>query len=457
MSGERILAVEVGASAPAASAQATESKGASVDRCAWAGWVIVAALACAGPAWGQGSPSDSQLKLNEEGLEAFKAEDYDKAIKRFEASLLVGELNITWLNLGRAYFRMGDCQKAREAYAKVRKAPAVKVPPPEAVMGRLNEYIVELEGGCEAEVVKEPVVVGEGPSSTCPEGQAITADTAGHCCWVGQAWDGQRCIGVPTQCPVGSVGDEGTQTCACLEGTSRGDEVGGACCWSGQVWSRTQGVCVGVVASCPEGFLPSGEDCRAYAANSLDLSVTLLGIWVGYERLLTPNHGVSLSLGLSGGFDTDDFVGLLSPMAGGGLGLSNSASGQGLSAAYRWRWAGGLDGGFLGGALGLRSMEHDFFNLGNEGNFTSASAQVVGGSSSVILLSGVAGWRWMGSSGWSVQTSLGGGPFVASMELACVEDQFISQEDKALCASAAGSQTDVGFWISADLSVGLSF
>ena len=63
------------------------------------------------------SLSESQLQLNEEGSEAFKKGNYDEAVRRFEASLLVGELNITYLNLGRAYFKIGDCKKARNWFA----------------------------------------------------------------------------------------------------------------------------------------------------------------------------------------------------------------------------------------------------------------------------------------------------------------------------------------------------
>jgi hypothetical protein len=38
----------------------------------------------------------------------------------------------------------------------------------------------------------------------CPKGQVVNADTAGHCCWPGQAWDTAQsmCSGKPT-CPEG--------------------------------------------------------------------------------------------------------------------------------------------------------------------------------------------------------------------------------------------------------------
>src|SRR5688572_15372246 len=54
-----------------------------------------------------------------------------------------------------------------------------------------------------------------GPSSAgCPSGQEISEDSAGHCCWPGQAWHGERCIGLPTRCPAGYLADKPSQSCA---------------------------------------------------------------------------------------------------------------------------------------------------------------------------------------------------------------------------------------------------
>jgi hypothetical protein len=47
----------------------------------------------------------------------------------------------------------------------------------------------------------------------CPAGQRITEVTAGKCCWAGQAWNGQRCVGIPTSCAEGQVVSEKTQSC----------------------------------------------------------------------------------------------------------------------------------------------------------------------------------------------------------------------------------------------------
>jgi hypothetical protein len=41
------------------------------------------------------------------------------------------------------------------------------------------------------------------PTASCPAGQEVSADTAGHCCWPGQAWSPSRagCVGTPV-CPA---------------------------------------------------------------------------------------------------------------------------------------------------------------------------------------------------------------------------------------------------------------
>jgi hypothetical protein len=42
---------------------------------------------------------------------------------------------------------------------------------------------------------------------SCPLGQSVTTDTAGHCCFAGQSWSTSRaaCVGAPTCPPTLSV------------------------------------------------------------------------------------------------------------------------------------------------------------------------------------------------------------------------------------------------------------
>lgn len=100
-------------------------------------------------------------------------------------------------------------------------------------------------------------------SAQCPPGQEKSPDTAGNCCWPGQAWSRSRsaCIGIPI-CPAGyKPKGESCEREACPELQYRNDDTQGRCCWAGQVWSTARARCVGVPQMCPAGRAVVGEDC----------------------------------------------------------------------------------------------------------------------------------------------------------------------------------------------------
>jgi len=110
--------------------------------------VLVPALACA-----KKNPVKEQLlKLNEEAVEALAAGDYVLAIERLEESLAIEELNVTYLNLGRAYAKNGQCNKALEAYDRMAVAPRVDEPSPELIFATLTKYRAELLETCPGKV-----------------------------------------------------------------------------------------------------------------------------------------------------------------------------------------------------------------------------------------------------------------------------------------------------------------
>ncbi len=96
----------------------------------------------------------------------------------------------------------------------------------------------------------------------CPLGQTRSVDTAGNCCWPGQAWSGERCVGEPTSCPDGFDYSEDRTACVlldCEEGRVRtADQI--HCCWPDQGYSSAAGACVGT-PSCPQFYLPEGKSC----------------------------------------------------------------------------------------------------------------------------------------------------------------------------------------------------
>ncbi len=120
-----------------------------------AGFLVTTAaiLAMAAPASADDeivTPKPLQFDLYTQGAEAYKNGEYQKAIDLFEASLAIGELNITYLNLGRSFFKLGQCEKANEAYAKARTAPKIANPSPMAVLKKIDEFSAELPKECPA-------------------------------------------------------------------------------------------------------------------------------------------------------------------------------------------------------------------------------------------------------------------------------------------------------------------
>ncbi len=89
--------------------------------------------------------SESQLDLNARGVELVQQGEFEQATKLFESSLALGKSNITYLNLGRTYARMGRCADADRIYQLVGDAPAVPEPPRDAVTAKAEEYRSELD------------------------------------------------------------------------------------------------------------------------------------------------------------------------------------------------------------------------------------------------------------------------------------------------------------------------
>lgn len=110
----------------------------------------------------------------------------------------------------------------------------------------------------------------EKPSKTksggaaCKEGTVVSADTQGHCCWAGQAWNGSQCIGKPTSCPEGYEITQEQQSCAlteCPAGKARSKGSIG-CCWPKQLYSKQQKRCIGL-PHCPAGMVSTADElCR---------------------------------------------------------------------------------------------------------------------------------------------------------------------------------------------------
>jgi tetratricopeptide (TPR) repeat protein len=100
-----------------------------------------------------GKLSRKQKQLNESGVKAIIDGDYEKAIELFNQSLELGELNVTYLNLGRAYAKLGRCNDALEKYDRMAVAPRVSSPTPEELYEILTRYRSELFDECPGKVI----------------------------------------------------------------------------------------------------------------------------------------------------------------------------------------------------------------------------------------------------------------------------------------------------------------
>lgn len=122
------------------------------------------------------SAMDEQRELNEAAVKAMVDGDYVQAIELLEQANEIGELNITWLNLGRAYAKADRCKDALVAYDRMAVAPRVDKPSAEQLYEILTKYRQELVTECPGNIIVRcrprslGVVIDGGEELACPEG-----------------------------------------------------------------------------------------------------------------------------------------------------------------------------------------------------------------------------------------------------------------------------------------------
>jgi hypothetical protein len=111
---------------------------------------------------------------------------------------------------------------------------------------------------------------GEYTSSSCKTG---LKETLNHCCWKGQSWKKNACVGFPT-CPNGwSQSDNTCSPPSCPVGQVRvSSENWGKCCQKGQTFSNALNKCIGKkpieAIKIPSGIFSmgctseQGQDCH---------------------------------------------------------------------------------------------------------------------------------------------------------------------------------------------------
>lgn len=99
--------------------------------------------------------SDETYELNEQAAAASARGEHERAIRLYRETVAAQGLNISHLNLGRAYAKAGECELARRAYDKVPDAPAVDSVPRDKILEVLYKYRLELDEQCKEQEAAE--------------------------------------------------------------------------------------------------------------------------------------------------------------------------------------------------------------------------------------------------------------------------------------------------------------
>lgn len=118
--------------------------------------------------------SERVRKLNDEAVRAIINEDYERAIALLEESRAMQESNIVYLNLGRAYQKLGRCEQARAALRKASEAPMVEEPPADIIDKKAAQYLGELDEQCPSPDKK--LAAADTPQADKPQADKPQAD-----------------------------------------------------------------------------------------------------------------------------------------------------------------------------------------------------------------------------------------------------------------------------------------
>lgn len=144
--------------------------------------VCVTALCWSTPASAQDNaasetvePTDEQRELNAQAVEMIVEGRPARAIALLEEARLLGKLNIIYLNLGRAYLDLGQCQRARESLETALEAPAIPQPSAKVVRGKVLELLDELDEACGDEASPESAAASSTDGSSVDDANRTRA------------------------------------------------------------------------------------------------------------------------------------------------------------------------------------------------------------------------------------------------------------------------------------------
>lgn len=121
----------------------------------WMGLAALAVLLMALPCSAQRrvAATPKQIELNNLGLDAQDAGNHALAAEKFREALDLAELNLIYLNLGRALQKSGDCLGADDAYRAALTAPKIDQPSPAVIERTISGFRAEMNQECNGAVV----------------------------------------------------------------------------------------------------------------------------------------------------------------------------------------------------------------------------------------------------------------------------------------------------------------
>ena len=85
-----------------------------------------------------------QRLLYEQAKKAYVAKEFQASVDLLSQALMLGEVDLFYFGLGRAYFKLGQCQNAQKSYARALAAPRTEAD----IRGSIAKGVAQLQVSC---------------------------------------------------------------------------------------------------------------------------------------------------------------------------------------------------------------------------------------------------------------------------------------------------------------------